>query len=78
MSCDTRSPTANSIEFIFFPVARGGAAVTVLVFLTNDGESDDDEALRHSIRFSGISSRKRDAGLYVGAPHDERYSAREI
>jgi len=79
VSCDTRSPTANCIAVLFFPVARGGAEVT-LGFRVSDGESDevDPPWFLHSITPSGISSKNREAGLYVGDPHEDLYSAREI
>jgi hypothetical protein len=43
VSCDTRSPTANSIAVLFFPVARGGGAVATRDFFVSDGDSDDED-----------------------------------
>jgi len=42
VSCDTRSPTANCIAVLFFPVARGGAVVATRGLRVRDADSDDD------------------------------------
>ncbi len=42
VSCDTRSPTANCIAVLFFPVGRGGGAVAERGLRTSDGDSDED------------------------------------
>jgi hypothetical protein len=79
VSCDTRCPTSRTIAVDFLPVARGGGPDGRRDFFTADEEVN---VLRpsffHSIRSDGISSRKRDPGLYFGVPKVKRYSAREI
>ena len=61
----------------FLPVARGGGPNV------REGLSElftlppSEELSFHAITSSGISERNLDGGLYVGAPHEERYSARE-
>ena len=81
VSCDTRSPISRTIVVeLLRPVARGAG-------VNADGlESDEYRVLEppidgacsfHSITPSGISERKREAGLYAGAPHEVRYSERD-
>ena len=62
VSCDTRSPTFKTIvEEALRPVALGaGVKCDVFKILARDGA---DACSFHSITSSGISARKRDAGL---------------
>ena len=63
----------------FLPVARGGGAVAVLRRSPELPEEDlDFVSFFHSISSDGISSRKREPGLYLGVPKVNQYSAREI
>ena len=61
------------------PVARGGGAVATrdLRIALADVYAGF-PSFFHSIRVDGISSRKREAGLYFGVPKVNRYSAREM
>ena len=79
VSCDTRCPTSRTIAVDFLPVARGGGPDGSRDFFTAD---DEVNVLRpsffHSINSEGISSKNREAGLYLGVPKVNRYSAREM
>ena len=79
VSCDTRCPTSRTIAEDFLPVALGGGVVGVRRRSPELPDEDEERvSFFHSIKSVGISSRKREPGLYLGVPKVKRYSAREI
>ena len=79
VSWDTRCPTSSAIADETFPVARGGGPEgSRLYFTALEDVYEGLPSFFHSRSAEGISSRKRDAGLYFGVPKVNRYSAREI
>ena len=65
------------MELTFLPVARGGGPNVRVGLSELFTFKPSEDVSFQAITSSGISERNLDGGLYVGAPHEERYSARE-